>query len=72
MQHLTTVTIQVTIIKVVDETTDTVSTIESYGKLNTTDAKNLAKQKGFVFVSKESITNTHEIETELLIDLINK
>lgn len=68
--HLTTVSIQVTQIKALDEATNEVVLLDCFGRLNLTESKQVAKAEGLTFISKQLINNKHEILTSELIKLV--
>lgn len=69
IDHMTTVTIQVTNIKLINELNDEVYTINVNGKLNTTESKAHAKEVGYTFVSKENVKESFEVNTTELLQL---
>lgn len=68
--HTTKVTIQVTNVKCLNEDTNEVVIINAFGKLNLRESKQVATDHGLTFVSKENITNEHELLTSKLIELV--
>lgn len=68
--HTTVVTIQVTNVKCLNEVTDEVVIVNAFGKLNLRESKQVATEHGLTFVSKENITNEHELLTSELINLV--
>lgn len=71
MEHQTSVTVQLTNVKMVDEKTDEIINHEVVGKLTTNDAKNYSKELGYTFVSKDVTKDTFNIPTNSLIELKN-
>lgn len=67
--HVTEVTVTKTLIKVIDEKTDTVKTMDINGKLNTTDSKKQAIEHGLTFISKEHIKQKFSVNTSELLKL---
>lgn len=67
--HVTTVTVQKTVIKLINELNDEVYTQTVNGKLNTTDSKKYAANVGYTFISKENIKETFDVPTSELVKL---
>lgn len=67
--HTTEVKIQITQIKCLG-LDDEVITLNAYGKLNTTECKQLAKDNGVIYITKELTINTHEVKTSELLKLV--
>lgn len=70
LEHTTQVTIQVTQVKCLDESNNEVIIIDCYGKLNVTQSKQIAKDNGLTYISKQLTSNTHSIKTSELIKLV--
>lgn len=68
--HTTTIKVQITHIKCVNESTNEIVVINAHGKLNITQSKKFARDKGLTFVSKETTTNEHQVLTSDLLNLI--
>ena len=69
INHTTKVTIQVTNIKCLNEENNEVIVINAFGKLNLRESKQIANEHELTFISKENITNEHELPTSKLIEL---
>lgn len=67
--HVTSVTVQKTIIKLINEVNDEVYTQTVNGKLNTTDSKKYAANVGYTFISKENVKETFDVPTSELTKL---
>ena len=68
--HKTRVKVQITTIKVINDDTNEVSTIDAHGKLTVAECKLIAQNEGLVFISKETQTNEHDVLTSDLLDII--
>lgn len=68
--HKTRVKVQITTIKVINDDTNEVSTIDAHGKLTVAECKLIAQNQGLVFISKETLTNEHDVLTSDLLDII--
>ena len=68
--HKTRVKVQITTIKVINDTTNEVKTIDAHGKLTVVECKLLAQNDGCVFISKETTTNEHDVLTSDLLNII--
>ena len=68
--HKTRVKVQITTIKVINDDTNEVSTIDAHGKLTVAECKLIAQNQGLVFISKETQTNEHDVLTSDLLDII--
>ena len=68
--HKTRVKIQITSIKVINDSTNEVKNIDAHGKLTVAECKLIASNAGCVFVSKETTTNEHDVLTSDLLDII--
>ena len=67
--HKTTVTVQVTTIKMINEFNDEIFNHNVNGKLTTTDAKEIAKEIGYTYISKTVSKDTFDVPTKLLLEL---
>lgn len=68
--HKTTVTVQRTNIKMVNEVDDVIYTITVNGKLNIIDSKAFVEDKmGYTYISKENVKHTFNVLTNDLINL---
>lgn len=68
--HKTRVKVQITTIKVINDGTNEVSTIEAHGKLTVAECKLIASNAGLVFISKDTTTNEHDVLTSDLLKII--
>lgn len=68
--HKTRVKVQITTIKVINDDTNEVSTIDAHGKLTVAECKLIASNAGLVFISKETLTNEHDVLTSDLLNII--
>ena len=68
--HKTRVKVQITSIKVINDETNEVSMIEAHGKLTVAECKLIAQNQGLVFISKETLSNEHDVLTSDLLDII--
>ena len=68
--HKTRVKVQITTIKVINDDTNEVSTIDAHGKLTVAECKLIAQNAGLVFISKETLTNEHDVLTSDLLNII--
>ena len=53
-----------------NDDTNEVSTIDAHGKLTVAECKAIAQNQGLVFISKETLTNEHDVLTSDLLDII--
>lgn len=68
--HLTPVTVRQTLVKYFNEDNNEVHTITLVGKLNITECKNYLKDNNLgIFISKEDIKETFNVDTVALIQL---
>lgn len=67
--HVTSVTVQKTVIKLINELNDEVYSQTVNGKLNTTESKKYAANVGYTFISKENIKDTFDVPTTELNNL---
>ena len=68
--HKTRVKVQITTIKMINDETNEVSTINEHGKLTVAECKQVASNNGCVFISKDTTTNEHDVLTSDLLDII--
>lgn len=68
--HKTTVKVQITHIKCVNEQNDEIVVLDAHGKLTITDCKNIAKQNELSFVSKNTVTKEHDVLTCELLAIV--
>lgn len=68
--HKTRVKVQITTIKMINDETNEVSTINEHGKLTVAECKLVASNNGCVFISKDTTTNEHDVLTSDLLDII--
>ena len=68
--HKTRVKVQITTIKVINDDTNEVTTIDAHGKLTVAECKLIAQNQGLVFISKETQTNEHDVLTSDLLNII--
>lgn len=67
--HETVVTIQVTTIKMINEINDEIYSHDINGKLNTTQAKKVAQEIGYTYISKDNKKETFSVPTSQLKQL---
>lgn len=67
--HHTTVTVQVTTIKLINEINDEIYNHNVNGKLTTAQAKAVAKEIGYTYINKEVSKDTFDVPTKLLLEL---
>lgn len=68
--HLTPVTVRQTIIKYFDESNNQVHDVKVVGKLNITESKDYLKKCNLgIFISKEDVKETFNVDTIALIQL---
>lgn len=67
--HQTTVTVQVTTIKLINEINDEIYNHTVNGKLTTAQAKTVAKEIGYTYINKEVLKDTFDVPTKLLLEL---
>ena len=68
--HKTRVKVQITSIKIINDETNEVSTVQEHGKLTVAECKIVASNQGCVFISKDTTTNEHDVLTSDLLDII--
>lgn len=66
---MTTVTVQVTTIKMINEVNDEIYNHNVNGKLTTSQAKNIAKEIGYTYINKDVSKDTFNVPTKLLLEL---
>lgn len=67
--HETLVTIQVTTIKMINEINDEIYSHDVNGKLNTTQAKKVAQEIGYTYISKDNKKESFLVPTSQLKQL---
>lgn len=72
MNHQTQVTIKQTAIKMIDESTNEVSTGTVNGRLNITESKKYATDRGLTYISREDIKDSFFVNTDTLKSLKGK
>lgn len=69
MENKTLVTVHFTNVKFYNESTNTVESVKVAGKLNTTQSRTYATDNGGIFISKDNVKESFEVDTIRLIQL---
>lgn len=69
MDNKTLVTVHFTNVKFYHESNNTVETVKVAGKLNTTQSRAYATDNGGIFISKDNVKESFDVDTIRLIQL---
>lgn len=68
--HNTRVKVKTTIIKVINDATNEVSTIVEHGRLTIPECKAVANERGLVFVSKQTVVREYTVPVTDVLNII--
>lgn len=67
MEDLTKVTVKFTVIKMFQESSEQIETVKVNGSLNISQCKEFAKNSGYIYISKENVKESFNVNTTQLI-----
>lgn len=69
-KHNTRVKVKTTLIKVINDATNEVSTIVEHGRLTIPECKEIANERGLVFVSKQTVVREYTVPVTDVLNII--